>query len=65
MFERIDDILGIFDRNMKLRGDEKWDLREEEDREMVLMVEVRAVELLCEIFNSNEDLCRKVENKVI
>ena len=65
MFERIDDILGIFDRNMKLRGDEKWDLRKKEDREMVLMVEVRAVELLCEIFNSNEDLCRKVENKVI
>ena len=65
MFERIDDILGIFDRNMKLRGDEKWDLTKKEDREMVLMVEVRAVELLCEIFNSNEDLCRKVENKVI
>jgi len=61
----MDDILDLLDRNAKIESDEGWSVENKEDRDLILMIEMRAVELIGEILNGNKELCQRISEKVI
>ena len=69
MFEYMPQFFELLNHNRMVQDgvDGKWDIlkNQDEDREIVLMLEIRIVELLCEVLNGNGKLCRMVGDELI